>query len=301
MSNKTMNGTLVSKVLYTELRSFLEDKNDKPLKLIDISVGNDFGGKMYADMKKRTLEKQVAYLVESRHFDSITEDELVSVIENINCDSEIDGLMLQLPFPKEISSREREILDTIACSKDVDGLTIKSIGKLVVGDDTLEPCTPKGIITLLKVYGVGLLGKNVCIINRSNIVGKPLEQLFLNEDATTTVCHSKTKNLKQICCNSDIVIAAMNKQEMIDSSYITDGCIVVDVGVHKNSEGKTVGDVNYDEVYEKASLITPAVGGVGPMTICMLAYNTAKTRYGNEVDAVLEKGIEKAKVLVNKL
>lgn len=301
MSNKKMNGTLVSEILYGELRDFLETKSDKPIQLIDISVGNDFGGKMYAGMKKRTLEKQVDYLVESRHFDTITEEELMEVIESINYDTDIDGVMLQLPLPKELSAREREILDTIVCSKDVDGLTSGSIGKLVVGSETLEPCTPKGIITLLKVYGVDLLGKNVCIINRSNIVGKPLEQLFLKENATTTVCHSKTENLRDICRNSDIVVAAMNKQEMIDSSYINDDCVVIDVGVHKNSEGKTVGDVNFEDVYPKVSLITPAVGGVGPMTICMLAYNTAKSRYGNEVDEVLEKGIEKAKVLVNKL
>lgn len=295
---KKINGTLISGILYDELRGYLKEKDDRPLQLIDISVGNDFGGEMYANMKKKKLEKQVDYLVESRHFDNISTLELMNEIKNINSDENIDGVMLQLPLPKENSFSEREILDTISWNKDVDGLTTDSIGRLVVGKDALEPCTPKGIITLLKVYDIDLLGKNVCIINRSNIVGKPLEQLFLQENATTTVCHSKTKNLKEICRNSDIVVAAMNKQEMIDDSYITDGCCVVDVGVHKNALGKTVGDVNYDLVYPKASLITPPVGGVGPMTICMLAYNTAKARYGNEVNEVLERGIEKAKVLV---
>ena len=295
---KRMNGTLVSEVLYDELRAFLESKGDKPLRLVDISVGNDFGGEMYANMKKKKLEKMVGYLVESRHFDSISYDDLVSEIESINNDNKIDGVMLQLPLSKELNDHERKILDHIDWRKDVDGLTTSSIGRLVVGEVSLEPCTPKGIITLLKVYGVDLVGKNVVIVNRSNIVGKPLEQLFLRENATTTICHSKTKNLSEVCSCADIVVTAMNKQEMVDSSYVKDGAIVIDVGVHKNSEGKTVGDVKFDDVYDKSSLITPPTGGVGPMTICMLAYNTAKAKYGNEVDTVLEKAIEKAKVLV---
>ena len=296
---KVMNGTLVSEVLYDELKKFLEEKNDKALKLVDISVGNDFGGEMYANMKKKKLEKMVGYNVESRHYNNISYDELVTVIEDINNDEDITGVMLQLPLPKELATYERKILDHINWRKDVDGLTTNSIGRVVVGEESLESCTPKGIITLLKVYGVDLTSKNVCIINRSNIVGKPLEQLFLRENATTTLCHSKTSNLKDICSRCDIVVAAMNKQEMLDSSYVKNGAVIVDVGVHRNSEGKTVGDVKFDDVYEKASLITPPTGGVGPMTICMLAYNTAKAKYGNEIDKVLENGIEKAKMIVN--
>lgn len=295
---KRMNGTLVSEVLYDELRKFLEEKGDKPLQLVDISVGNDFGGEMYANMKKKKIEKMVGYLVESRHFNSVSFDELVEVIEDINNDNEINGVMLQLPLSKELDAHERKILDHIDWRKDVDGLTTSSIGRLVVGEVSLEPCTPKGIITLLKIYGVDLLGKNVVIVNRSNIVGKPLEQLFLRENATTTVCHSKTENLSEVCSRADILVAAMNKQEMVDSSYLKDGAIVVDVGVHRNSEGKTVGDVNFGDVYDKCSLITPPTGGVGPMTICMLAYNTAKAKYGDEIDKVLDRGIEKAKMLV---
>lgn len=295
---KRMNGTLVSEVLYDELRNFLELKGDKPLQLVDISVGDDFGGEMYANMKKKKLEKMVAYLVESRHFNSISFDELVDVIEEINNNDDINGVMLQLPLSKELSVHERKILDHIDWRKDVDGLTTSSIGRLVVGEVSLEPCTPKGIITLLKVYGVDLLGKNVVIVNRSNIVGKPLEQLFLRENATTTVCHSKTKNLSEVCSSADILVAAMNKQEMVDSNYLKEDAVVIDVGVHRNSEGKTVGDVKFDDVYDKCSLITPPTGGVGPMTICMLAYNTAKAKYGDEVDKVLDRGIEKAKMLV---
>ena len=206
--------------------------------------------------------------------------------------------MMQLPLPGELKKHEREILELIRQTKDVDGLSSSSLGKLMVGEDTFEPCTPKGIITLLKVYGVDLIGKSVCIINRSNIVGKPLGQLFLMEDATPVICHSKSTDLKSVSSQADIVVAAMNKREMIDSSYIKEGAVVIDVGVHKNEDGKTVGDVKYDDVFSKASLITPPVGGVGPMTICMLAYNTAKAKYGREVEEVLNRGIEKAKVLV---
>ena len=148
---KRMNGTLVSEVLYDELRAFLELKGDKPLQLVDISVGNDFGGEMYANMKKKKLEKMVGYLVESRHFDSISYDDLVSETESINNDNKINGVMLQLPLSKELNDYERKILDHIDWRKDVDGLTTSSIGRLVVGEVSLEPCTPKGIITLLKV------------------------------------------------------------------------------------------------------------------------------------------------------
>ena len=295
---KRIDGTLVSKVLYDELNKYLDFKNDSKPKLVDISIGNDFGGQMYANMKKKKLESMLSYEVESRHYDSISFERFMGVIDELNCDSTLDGIMMQLPLPSNLKEYEREILEAINQKKDVDGLTSSSLGKLVVGENTFEPCTPKGIITLLKVYGVDLEGKNVCIINRSNIVGKPLGHLFLKENATVTICHSKTDNLREITKNADILVAAMNKREMIDSSYVKDYAVVIDVGVHKNDEDKTVGDVKYDDLYDKCSFITPPVGGVGPMTICMLAYNTAKAKYGEEVEDILENAIKKAKELV---
>lgn len=304
---KKINGTLVSEILYEELIGFLEEKG-KSVNYFDslrpnvkiISIGDDFGSQMYGKMKKKKLTEITGYTVDAVHFDDITVGDLVLEIENANSDGMVDGIMLQLPLPKDLAKYERLILDTIDPKKDVDGLTSGSLGKLMVGSSCLESCTPKGIITLLKVYGVDLLGKNVCIINRSNIVGKPLGQMFLRENSTPVICHSKTNNLKDIAKDCDIVVAACNKQEMLDKDYVKDGAIIIDVGVHKNSEGKTVGDVNYDDVYDKCSLITPPTGGVGPMTICMLAYNTAKAKYGEEVDAVLERGIDKAKSLIKK-
>ena len=298
---KRIDGTLVSKILYDELNSYLDEKKDESRgKVKIISVGDDFGSQMYGKMKKKKLTEIMGYSVDAEHYDEIGLEELIKVINDSNEDSNINGIMLQLPLPSYLSQYERVILDSIDPRKDVDGLTSASLGKLIVGSSALESCTPKGIITLLKVYGVELLGKKVCIINRSNIVGKPLAHMFLKENATPIICHSKTSNLKDVSSDCDIVVAACNKQELIDSSYIKDDAVVIDVGVHKNSDGKTVGDVSYDDCYYKCSLITPPTGGVGPMTICMLAYNTAKAKYGDEVEMVLDRGIEKAKMLIKK-
>lgn len=298
---KRIDGTLVSKILYDELNSYLDEKKDESRgKVKIISVGDDFGSQMYGKMKKKKLTEIMGYSVDAEHYDEIGLEELIKVINDSNEDSNINGIMLQLPLPKDLAKYERMILDQIDPKKDVDGLTSASLGKLMVGSSALESCTPKGIISLLKVYGVELLGKKVCIINRSNIVGKPLAHMFLKENATPIICHSKTSNLRDVSGDCDIVVAACNKQELIDSSYIKDVAVVIDVGVHKNSDGKTVGDVSYDDCYYKCSLITPPTGGVGPMTICMLAYNTAKAKYGDEVEMVLDRGIEKAKMLIKK-
>lgn len=297
MENKKIDGKTVSKVLYEELRRYAENKNKKP-KIVDISIGEDFGSLMYAKMKKQTIERETGFEFISKHFETISKEDLINYINELNNDSSINGIMLQLPLPGELRYHEREILDTIDYKKDVDGLTTTTAGKLFTNQPCLAPCTPLGIITLLKVYDIDLVGKNVVIINRSNIVGKPLEQLFLKENATTTVCHSKTENLKDITKTADILVAALNKQEYITDEYIKEEAIVIDVGVHKNSEEKTVGDVDFNSVYEKVTLITPPTGSVGPMTISMLAYNAAKSLYGEEINQVLENGVQKAKQLI---
>lgn len=299
MIDKKLNGTEVSKILYEELRGYLYDKNPSS-KIVDISIGNDLGGEMYAKMKKKKIESEIGFSFESKHYSEISYSELISVINNINNNPNVCGLMFQLPLPEYLRKNERDILDHISYLKDIDGLTSTSLGNMMVGTESFIPCTPKGIITLLKVYGVDIIGKNVCIINRSNIVGKPLEQLFLKENATTTICHSYTNNLKDITNQSDIIIAALNKQEIITSDYVKKGAIVIDVGVHKNERGKIVGDVDFNDVYSQASLITPPVGGVGPMTVCMLCYNAALSLYGKKIEEVLENGIEKAKLKILK-
>ena len=293
---KKISGIDVRKILYEELRNYLLTR-ENPIHVVDISIGDDFGGQMYSKMKQKKISKETGIDFESIHFTDINKDKLESYIEMLSKDSEITGIMLQLPLPGILKDYEREILDKISPTKDVDGLTTSSIGKLVLGEDTLIPCTPKGIETLLHAYDVPLEGKKVAIINRSNIVGKPLAHLMLQNNATPIICHSKTRDLKEVTRESDIVVAALNKQEAITADFIKEGAVVIDVGVHRNEEGKTVGDVDFASVYEKSSLITPPTGGVGPMTICMLAYNSAKSVYGKEVDEVLQQGIEKAKVL----
>lgn len=293
---KKISGIDVSKILYEELRNYLLTR-ENPIHVVDISIGDDFGGQMYSKMKQKKISKETGIDFDSIHFTDINKDKLESYLEMLSEDPEITGIMLQLPLPGILKDYEREILDKISPTKDVDGLTTSSIGKLVLGEDTLIPCTPKGIEALLHAYDVPLEGKKVAIINRSNIVGKPLAHLMLQNNATPIICHSKTRDLKEVTRESDIVVAALNKQEAITADFIKEGAVVIDVGVHRNEEGKTVGDVDFASVYEKASLITPPTGGVGPMTICMLAYNSAKSVYGKEVDEVLQQGIEKAKVL----
>lgn len=294
--DKVISGIKVSDILYQELNNYLLTRK-KPIHVVDITTGDDFGGKMYAKMKKKKITAKTPIEFDSIHFDNPNIDKLENYLEMLSKDPDITGIMLQLPLATELRPYEREILDMISPLKDVDGLTTTSMGQLALGEDSLIPCTPKGIEALLQAYDVDLEGKKVAIINRSNIVGKPLAYLMLRNNATPIICHSKTKNLQEITQNSDIVIAALNKREYITGDYLREGAIVIDVGVHRNEEGKTVGDVDYNSAIEKASLITPPTGGVGPMTICMLAYNAAKGVYGNEIDDVLQQGIKKVKTL----
>lgn len=297
--DKKINGLQVSSILYEELRNYLV-KREKKVSVVDVSVGNDFGGQMYAKMKKKKIQKETGIDFQSVHFDNPSLEELEDYIKSLSENPSITGIMIQLPLSEDLRTYERRILDTISPQKDIDGLTTTSIGRLTLNENTLIPCTPHGIETLLKVYEIPLTGKKVAIINRSNIVGKPLAHLMLKNHATPIICHSKTTDLASITRQCDIVVAALNKQEYITGDFIKEGAIVIDVGVHKNQDGKTVGDVDFEDVYPKASLITPPTGAVGPMTICMLAYNSAKSVYGKEIDQVLESGIEKAKTLVKK-
>ena len=297
MKDKNINGTKVSKVLYEELKKYLDNHEIKPT-IVDISIGDDFGGLMYSKMKQKKINQETGIEFQSIHYDKITKTNLIKYLKKLNKDENVNGIMIQLPLPKNLAKYEREILDTITPSKDVDGLTTMSSGKLSIGTDTFVPCTALGIEMLLKAYDIKLTGKTVAIINRSNIVGKPLAELMLKNNATPIICHSKTKNLKEITRKCDIVVAALNKKEHIDADYIEKSSVIIDVGVHKNAEGKTVGDVDYNAVIEKAELMTPPTGAVGPMTICMLAYNAAKSVYGEEINEILKTGVEKAKEII---
>lgn len=290
---KNMNGNYVSDILYTELNKYLENKEVPSI--VDISIGDDFGSLMYSKMKEKTINNKTGIKFKSIHFDIISKDELINYIKKLNSDNSVNGIMVQLPLPNDLKEYKREILDSISVGKDIDGLTSYSIKCMENGKYNFIPCTALGIETLLKCYSVRLLGKKVAIINRSDIVGKPLSYLMNRNFALPVICHSKTENLSSITKECNVVIAALNKRKFIDSSYIKSGATIVDVGVHKDDNGKIVGDVDYLDVYDKVSLITPPVGGVGPMTICMLAYNVCKALYGDEIYNVLENAIEKVK------
>lgn len=254
--NKQITSTLITPILYQELNKYLNTKEIKP-KIVNITIGNDFGNIMYSKMKNKTLSKETSINYESIHFDKITYQELTNYIKKLNNDREVTGIMIQLPLPEYLKEYKQEILDTILPTKDIDGLTTTSQNLLKEGKDTLIPCTALGIETLLKSYNIPLEKKQIAIINRSNIVGIPLYHLMLRNNANPIICHSKTNNLKEITTQSDIIIAALNKPAYITKEYIKDNAIVIDVGTHKNEQGQTVGDVNYQDVYDKVSLITP--------------------------------------------
>lgn len=206
--------------------------------------------------------------------EAITEAELLAQIEKLNRDTDVNGILVQLPLPTHID--EQTVIRAIAVEKDVDGFHPEQVGGLSIGLDTLEPCTPAGIIKLLKYYDIEISGKNAVVIGRSNIVGKPIASMLLKLDATVTITHSRTSNLADITRAADILIVAIGRPHFLTEEMVKDGAVVIDVGINRTTEGKLVGDVDYDMVEKKASYITPVPGGVGPMTIAMLLSNTLK-------------------------
>lgn len=236
-----------------------------------IQVGNDPASSVYVRNKKRACEyigvKSLSYELP----ESTTEEELLTLIGKLNEDQTVHGILCQLPLPKHID--EEKVLNMISPKKDVDGFHPQNVGALVVGQKGFISCTPAGIIELLKRSNIEIAGKHCVVIGRSNIVGKPMALLMLRENATVTVCHSKTTNLKEICKEADILIVAIGKPQFVTADYVKDGAVVIDVGIHRDAENKLCGDVAYDEVKDYTSAITPVPGGVGPMTIAMLMHN----------------------------
>ena len=212
--------------------------------------------------------------IESRAYEleeSVTEQELIRLVEELNADPSVNGILVQLPLPAHID--EERIIQTISPEKDVDGFHPVSVGNLWIGDKGFLSCTPAGVIQLLKRSGISIEGKNCVIIGRSNIVGKPMACLMLRENATVTVAHSRTKNLPEITRQADILIVAVGRMRMVTSEYVKEGAVVIDVGMHRDENGKLCGDVDFKDVEQKVSAITPVPGGVGPMTIAMLMNN----------------------------
>ncbi|MEN2766029.1 bifunctional methylenetetrahydrofolate dehydrogenase/methenyltetrahydrofolate cyclohydrolase FolD [Ornithinibacillus xuwenensis] len=243
-----------------------------------ILVGNNPASRSYVNGKKRASE-EVGISSEIIELpDTIDTDELLEVIHKLNQNDAVHGILVQLPLPDHIN--DQHIIEAIHPSKDVDGFHPINIGKMMTGQDTFLPCTPYGIITMLAETGIEISGKHAVIIGRSNIVGKPVGQLLLNENATVTYCHSRTKDLKSVTRLADILIVAIGKPNIIDKDYMKEGTVVIDVGINRLDDGTLTGDVDFESALEKASYITPVPRGVGPMTITMLLHNTIKAAKG---------------------
>ena len=269
------------KAIATEIKDELKEKvaalkaEGKEICLAVIQVGNDPASTVYVGNKK----KACAYLgIESRSYElaeETTEEELLELIGILNADDTVNGILVQLPLPAHID--ENKVIRTISYKKDVDGFHPQSVGALSIGQPGFVSCTPAGIIELLKRSGIEIDGKECVIIGRSNIVGKPMALLLLRENGTVTVCHSHTKNMKEITKRADILVVAIGKAKMIDESYIKEGAVIIDVGMDRDENGKLCGDVDFESVKDKVSAITPVPGGVGPMTITMLMKNCVES------------------------
>ena len=237
-----------------------------------VLVGEDKASQTYVRAKEKACNEYGIKSVAHRLSENTTRNELLALINVLNLDDSIHGILVQLPLPKHIDTNV--VLAAIDPRKDVDGFHAVNVGKLVSGLDGFVPCTPLGVMEILKEYGIEVAGLNAVVIGRSNIVGKPMANLLLNASATVTVTHSKTKNLKEICKNADLIVAAIGRPFFLKADMVKDGAVVVDVGINRLDDGRLVGDVDFDEVAPKCSYITPVPGGVGPMTIAMLLNNT---------------------------
>ena len=237
-----------------------------------VLVGEDKASQTYVRAKEKACNEYGIKSVAHRLSENTTQNELLALINVLNLDDSIHGILVQLPLPKHIDTNV--VLAAIDPRKDVDGFHAVNVGKLVSGLDGFVPCTPLGVMEILKEYGIDVAGLNAVVIGRSNIVGKPMANLLLNASATVTVTHSKTKNLNEICKNADLIVAAIGKPFFLKADMVKDGVVVVDVGINRLDDGRLVGDVDFEEVAPKCSYITPVPGGVGPMTIAMLLNNT---------------------------
>ena len=261
----------ISNRLKEKISKYLTQGKRAP-KIDIILVGDDYASKMYVDMKsKKALDLGIQVNVHTYPKD-ISQEQVESVIKQLNEDINIDGIMVQLPLPNHI--QESKILELISPDKDVDGLTSTNLGKLFKNDSSaIAPATAKGVIELLKEYRVQIEGKRAVVIGRGDISGLPISAMLQNENATVTICHSRTQNLKEICSKADILVSSIGRAEYINSEYVKEGSIVVDIGTNRNAQGKLVGDIDFNSVKDIAEYITPVPGGIGPMTIVCLFDN----------------------------
>ncbi|MCI5518186.1 MAG: bifunctional methylenetetrahydrofolate dehydrogenase/methenyltetrahydrofolate cyclohydrolase FolD [Roseburia porci] len=270
---KIIDGKHISQEIKDELKQEVAalKASGRECALAVIQVGNDPASSVYVRNKKKACEyigiRSLSYELD----ENTSEDELLALIDKLNADSSVHGILCQLPLPKHMD--EDKVIKRISPEKDVDGFHPQNVGALVIGQKGFVSCTPAGIIQLLKRSNIQMEGKHCVVIGRSNIVGKPMALLMLRENATVTICHSRTRNLKELCKEADILIVAIGKPQFITADYVKEGAVVIDVGIHRDKNNKLCGDVKYDEVEPVASAITPVPGGVGPMTIAMLMHN----------------------------
>lgn len=257
--------------LCEQVRQFRSERG-KEIGLAVVLVGDNQASQVYVRNKIKACE-EVGIRSYSYHLPEETgEEQLLSLIDELVSDPNIHGILVQLPLPKHID--EKKVLRRIPASKDVDGFCAENVGNLAMNRETIVACTPYGVMKMLEHYGIDPKGKNAVVLGRSNIVGKPMAMLLLNADATVTVCHSKTKDLKKICSEADILVVAIGRAKFVQADMVKEGAVVIDVGMDRDENGKLCGDVDFERVKDKVSYITPVPGGVGPMTITMLLYNT---------------------------
>ena len=271
-----IDGKQLAKKIRANLRIECEELKKQGInpKLAVIMVGDNPASKVYVKNKSRVCNEVGIEYQEYLLPENATQKELLELIKRLNQDKKTNGILLQSPLPQHININEA--FKTITYLKDVDGFTPSSVGKLCIGEDTFISCTPYGVIKMFEEYNIDLKGKNVVILGRSNIVGKPLIQCCLQKDATVTVCHSKTTNLSEYTKKADVIISAIGKAKFLTEDMVKDGVVIIDVGINRQDDGKLVGDVDFENVSKKASYITPVPGGVGPMTIAMLMNNVVK-------------------------
>lgn len=272
--DKIIDGKAIAAAIREELARDVQSLQGQGVTpgLAVVLVGDDPASRVYVTMKEKACAATGIFSDEHKLPAETTEAELLALIDELNRDERIDGILVQLPLPDQID--ESKILEAIAPTKDVDGFHPYNVGRLVTGNPLFRPCTPYGVMKMLEYTGVELSGKEVVVVGRSNIVGKPVALMCLAEHATVTLCHSRTRNLAEQVGRADVLIAAVGRPEMIRGEWIKEGAVVIDVGVNRVGDKKLVGDVEFEAARERASAITPVPGGVGPMTISMLLYNT---------------------------
>jgi len=290
-----INGTEIAarvKAEIAEEAAKLEDYGITP-GLAVIIVGDDPASKIYVNNKKKACKDVGFYSEEFALPEKTSQKELLELIDTLNKRFDIDGILVQLPLPKHLN--EKTIIGAISPKKDVDAFSPFNVGRIMIGEYRFLPCTPAGILELIKSTGVEIAGKNCVVIGRSNIVGKPMAMLMLHEDATVTICHSKTVNLAEITSKADILISAVGKAGFVTADMVKEGAVVIDVGMNHDEDGKLCGDVKFEEVEAKAGFITPVPGGVGPMTIAMLLKNTLTAAKLNSAAASKSSKTERKK------